>query len=106
MNQKFGCYNQRNEKTRCSVEKTNPRLFSNIGEMPEIPGHQIVNFMIGSQRNVNGIRHKFSLKNSAGDIALGKDRDLFRQFDLLKRFDQLQISGPMRFANAFNLALD
>ena len=41
-------------------------------------------------RDVNGIGHIFSLKDTSLDITLGEDRDLLGKLELFDRFDEIQ----------------
>ncbi len=65
MNKKFGCYDHRHEKTGGSIEKPQPRLFADVCQMTEIPRYEIINFVKRSQRDVQRVGDKFSMKNAA-----------------------------------------
>ena len=81
-------------------------MFADVGDVAEIPGHQIVHLVKGCEGDVEGIGDELSMKNPSFDIALGQYRDLLSDLELLEWADQAEITGAMRFGNAFELPLD
>jgi hypothetical protein len=71
MNEKFGRDDRRREKTRRRIEHFEPRLFSHICQMSEIPRYQIIDFMKRGVSDVHRIGDKFSVYNSARNITFG-----------------------------------
>ena len=80
--------------------------FADVGDVSEIPCNEIIDLVKRRQRDVKSVRQKFSMKNAAGDISLGKDRGLFRKFEAFERFDYFQIARPVRFVHAFQFPLN
>lgn len=52
------------------------------------------------------VGNELSVKYSARDIPFSKDSDLFGKFQSFKVLDDLEISGTVRFVNAFKFTLN
>ena len=76
MNEKFGRDDDGREKTGGGIEKTNPRLLSDVGDMSEIPCDEIIDLVKRRQCDMYRIGDIFSVKNTTVDIALGEYRHL------------------------------
>ena len=77
MNEKLRRDDRGRKKSGGRIKKANASLLADIGDMPEIPCNEIVYFVEGSQRNMDRIGHKFSVKYAARNVPLGKDRHFF-----------------------------
>lgn len=73
--------------------------------MAEIPCDDVVNLVDRSESNVDGVGDIFAVKDAAVDVAVGEDRDLFGQFEMFERLDEVKIAGAMWFGHAFEFAL-
>ena len=67
--EKLWGHDHRHEKSSRRIKETYSSLFAHIGEMAKIPGHEIVYFVYGSERDVQRIGNIFSVENAARDIA-------------------------------------
>src|SRR5437773_2574627 len=106
MNEEFGCHDDRREETGGSVKKPQPSLLSDIGNMAEIPGNQVIDLVERRHRHVYGVGDIFAVKNAAFDIAFRQDGDLFGQLKLLERLDQVEAAGAVGFGHPLKLTLD
>src|SRR5437762_9713173 len=55
VDQELRRHDHRHEKPRERVEQVDPRLLVNVGDMPEVPGHQQVGFVHRRQRDVQRV---------------------------------------------------
>lgn len=106
MHEKLGSHDHGREKSRGGIKQSHSCLLSDIGEVAEIPGHQIIDFMIRGKCDVDRISHEFAVEYAAGDIAFRKDRHFFRKFKILQRFDYFQVARPVRLVDPLEFALN
>lgn len=74
--------------------------------MAEIPCYEIVYFVIGSDCDVKGVTDEFSLEDSTGEITVGKNCRLLRDFDLRQIPNERKIAATVRFACPFKFTND
>ena len=90
MNQKLGCDDDRREKTRCRIKHPQPRLFSHVGDVAEIPSDEIVYLVKRGDRDMYGIGYVFAVKDAPIDIAFGEYRNFLGKVELLKGLDEVE----------------
>ena len=65
MDEKFRRDDRGREKTCGGIEKFDAGLLSNICEMSEVPGHEIVDLMDRRECDVESVGHELSMKDPA-----------------------------------------
>ena len=104
--QEFRGDDLRDKESSRSVEELYSRLAVHIGEMAEIPRYEIVYLVIGSDCDVKGITDEFSLEDSAGEITVGKNCRLLRNFDLRQIPNERKKAATVRFTCPFKFTND
>src|SRR5436309_11809283 len=74
--------------------------------MTEAACNQIIDFMKGSNCDVQSISDVLTVKNSARDIAFSENCRFVSQFNLLEILDEFQVCRAMRFRKPLELAND
>ncbi len=104
--EKFGCDDNWREESGGGVEHTEACLFTDVGNVAEIPCDEIVDLVDGGDGDVDCVGDVFAVKDAALDIAFGEDRDFLGKIELLERLDEIETAGAVRFGDAFYLTLD
>ena len=106
VDEKFGRNNDRREEPGSRVEQPQACLLADVGDVPEIPRHQIVDLVKRGERDVNSVGEIFPVKNAAFDVAFCEYRHLFGYVELLKRAHEVQITRPVRLRDPLEFAFD
>jgi hypothetical protein len=72
--------------------------------MAEVPRDEVVDLVKRRQGDVDRVGEKLSVDDAARDIALGKDRDLFGQFQFRQRVNEFEVTGAMRLRDMLEFA--
>ena len=82
MDQEFGRDDDRGEEARGGVKEAEAGLFSDVGDMSKIPGHQIVDLVDGGDGDMYRISEELALKYAALDVSLSQDGYLLANLKL------------------------
>ena len=75
VDEKLRCYDHRREESGGGIKKAQAGLLSDVRDVSEIPRHQVIDLVKRSEGDVDRIRDVFSVKDAAGDITFGEDRN-------------------------------
>src|SRR5215207_3338119 len=76
VHQKFGRDDDGRKKSGGGVEKSDARLLADVCQMPEIPCHEIIDFVKRREGDMKRVRDEFTVKNAARNVAFRQDGDL------------------------------
>src|SRR5436190_4720223 len=105
MHQELRRYYGRREKTCGGVEDANPCLFANVGNVPEIPGYEIIDLIEGRQGDMKRVSNILAVKDPASDVSIGQHCGLVGKLQRVERLDKFQITGAVRLVDAFEFPL-
>ena len=94
------------EESGRGIEQPDAGLFPDIREVPEVPGHEVIDLVERSEGDVEGVGDELAVKDPARDVTFRKNGDLFGKLKPFKRLQYFQIPGTVWFFEAFELALD
>src|SRR6185369_10709183 len=103
VDEKLGCYDHRREESGGGIKKAQAGLLSDIGDVSEIPRYQVIDLVKRGKRHMDRIRDVFSVKDAAGDITFGEDRNFLGKFQVFEGFYQIEITGTMWFRHTLDL---
>src|SRR2546425_9334584 len=60
-NKKLWCHDHRHIKTCGSIKESNARLPANVCQVAEVPGHEVIDLMIGGNRHMQSVSYIFTV---------------------------------------------